>query len=109
MKECKPIKVPIHVGAKLSADQCPKKHEEDEDMSHVPYVSAVGSLMYSMVYTRPNISHGVGFLNTYMSKPRKEHWKIVKRVLRYFHGTSSYGLCYQGRPGLDRVLYIHGF
>ena len=37
MKECKPVKVPIPVGAKLFADQCPKTHEEEEDMSRVPY------------------------------------------------------------------------
>jgi hypothetical protein len=73
-------------------------------MSHVLYVSAVGSLMYAMVCTRPNIAHAVGVLSRYMSKPGKEHWTIVKRVFRYLHGTTSYGLCYQGRPGLDRVL-----
>ena len=33
----------------------------------------------------------------------------MKQVFRYLRGTSDYGLCYQGRPGLDRVLDIHGF
>ena len=33
----------------------------------------------------------------------------MKQVFRYLCGTSDYGLCYQGRPGLDRVLDIHGF
>ena len=33
----------------------------------------------------------------------------MKRVFRYLRGTSDYGLCYQGRPGLDRVLDIRGF
>ena len=33
----------------------------------------------------------------------------MKRTFRYLHGTSDYGLCYQGRPGLDRVLDIRGF
>jgi hypothetical protein len=47
VKECKSVKVPILVGVKLSADQCPKRQEEEEDMSRVPYVSAVGSLMYA--------------------------------------------------------------
>ena len=33
----------------------------------------------------------------------------MKRVFRYLCGTSDYGLCYQGRPGLERVLDIRGF
>ena len=109
MQVCKSIKVSIPVGVKLSTDQCPKTHEEVEDMSHVPYASAVGSLMYAMVCTRPDIAHAVGFLSRYMSKPRKEHWTSVKRVFRYLRGTASYGLCYEGRLGLDRVVDIHGF
>eukprot|EP00253_Pinus_taeda_P035326 PITA_35326 len=75
----------------------------------VPYASAVGSLMYAMVCTRPDISHAVGVLSRFMSKPGKEHWIAVKRVFRYLRGTSDYGLCYQGRPGLGRVLDIRGF
>jgi hypothetical protein len=78
-------------------------------MSHVPCVSVIGSLMYAMVCTRPNIAHAVGVLSRYMSKPWKEHWTIVKRFFRYLRGTASYGLCYEGIPGLDRVVDIHGF
>jgi hypothetical protein len=78
-------------------------------MSCVPYVSAVGSLMYEMVCTRLDIAHVVVVLSRYISRPGKEHWTSVKRVFRYFHGTASYGLCYQGRPILDRVVDIHGF
>jgi hypothetical protein len=107
MQECKPINVPIHVGVKLSMDQCPKKQEEEEDMSNVPYESAFGSLMYAMVCNRLNIGHAMRVLRRYMSKPGKENWREVKRVFRYLCGTTSYGLCYQGRLGLDRVLDIH--
>jgi hypothetical protein len=108
MQECKPIKVPIPDGVKLYVDQCPKTQEEEEDMSHVPYVSAVSSLMYAMVCTRPDISHAVGVLRRYMSKLGKEHWIVVKRVFRYLCGIDSYGLCYEGRLGLDGVVDIHG-
>eukprot|EP00253_Pinus_taeda_P029789 PITA_29789 len=105
----KPMKVPIPVGVKLSTEQCPKTEKEEDDMSRVPYASAVGSLMYAMVYTRPDIAHVVGVLSMFMSKPWKEHWTIVKWVFRYLRGTIDYGLCYQGRPGLNRVLDIRGF
>jgi len=65
--------------------------------------------MYAMVCTRPDIAHVVGFFRRYMSKPRKEHWTVVKRIFRYLRRNASYGLCYNGRTGLDRVLDIHGF
>jgi hypothetical protein len=109
MHGSKPIKVPIPIGVKLSVDQCPKTQEEEEDMSHVLYASSTGSLMYAMVYTRPDIAHAVGVLSKYMSKPRKEHCTTVKRVFRYLRRTTIYGLCYQGRPRLDKVVDIHGF
>jgi hypothetical protein len=67
MNECKLVKVPIPVGVNLYVDQCPKTHEEEEeDMSHVPYASVVGSLMYEMVCTRLEIAHAVGVLRRYM-------------------------------------------
>ena len=97
MQDSKPVKVPIPVGVKISAKQCPKTQEEEEDMSHVPYESAVGRLMYVIFCTRLDIAHAVGVLSRFMSKPGKEHWTAVKWVFRYLRGTSDYGLCYQGR------------
>ena len=78
-------------------------------MSRVPYASAIVSFMYAMVCTRMSIAHVVGFLSRYMSKPWKKHWTSVKMVFKYLRGSASYGLCYQGRLGLDSVVDIHGF
>eukprot|EP00253_Pinus_taeda_P020061 PITA_20061 len=78
MQDSKLVKVVILVGVKLYVEECHKTQEEEEDMSHVPYASAVDSLMYAMVYTRLDIAHAVGVLRKFMSKPRKEHWTTVK-------------------------------
>jgi hypothetical protein len=78
-------------------------------MSHVPNASAIGSLMYVTVCTRPNIAHEVGVLRRYMSKLGKDHWTTIKRGFRYLRGNDSYGFCYQERIGFDKVLDIHGF
>ena len=78
-------------------------------MPRVPYASEVGSLMYAMVCTRPEIAHAVGVLSRYISKLGKEHWIAVKRVFRYLCGTAYYAIYYQGRLGPDRVINVHGF
>jgi hypothetical protein len=75
---------------------CPKTQEEIEYMSMVCYSSIVGSLMYTMVCTRPDISHVVGFVSRYMNNPGKEHCEAVKWILRYLRGTTTYTLCFGG-------------
>ena len=65
-------------------------------MSKTPYSLAVGSLMYAMVCTRPDIAHAVGVVSRYMNNPDKEHWKAVQWILRYLRGTTSHGLSFGG-------------
>ena len=65
-------------------------------MSRVPYSSVVGSLMYAMVFTRPDIAHVVGVVSRYMNNPGKEHWEAVKWILRYLRGTTTHALCFGG-------------
>ena len=77
MKDCKPVKVPIHVGTKLFVDQCRKSQEEIEYMACVPCSNTLRSLMYAMVSTRPNVSHTMGVLSIYMATPGKEHWTTI--------------------------------
>jgi len=83
MHDCRPLCVPFTVGTNLSASQCPTSPSEMEYMRRVPYQSAVRSLMYAIVCTRPNISQVVGVLSKYMSNPGRVHWDAIKRVFRY--------------------------
>ncbi|XP_056687490.1 secreted RxLR effector protein 161-like [Spinacia oleracea] len=61
-------------------------------MTHIPYTSAVGSVMYAMVCSRPDIAHAVSMVSRYMSRPGKVHWEAVKWLLRYLKGTSNFWL-----------------
>ena len=96
MSSCKPVDTPVSKGKALSINMCPKNPQEHEEMSRVPYASAVGSLMYAMMCTRPYICFSVGLVSQYQSNPRREHWKAVKRILRYLKGILDYCLVYQG-------------
>ena len=78
MKSAKPVSTPLASHLKLSKHMCPTKKEEKEGMTKVPYTSAVGSLMYVMVCTRPDIAHALGVVSRFLENPGKEHWKAVK-------------------------------
>ena len=58
-------------------------------MVKVPYSSAIGSIMYAMVCTRPDISQAVSVVSRYMSRPGKTHWQAMKWILKYLQGTSD--------------------
>ena len=96
MSTSKPIYTPSAANIHLSVAFAPKSAEEKEYMSRVPYASAVGSLMYAMVCTRPDLAHAVSVVNRFMGEPGNEHWQAVKRIFRYLRGTSDVGLIYGG-------------
>ena len=73
----------------------PTTVEKREYMTRVPYASAVGSLMYAMVCTRPDLSQAVSMISRYMHDPGNGHWEAVKWVLRYTKGTIDVGLVFE--------------
>ena len=61
-------------------------------MKTVPYASAVGSLMYAMLCTNPDICFAVGMVSRYQSNPGREHWTAVKHIIKYLKRTRDYML-----------------
>ncbi|XP_044475753.1 secreted RxLR effector protein 161-like [Mangifera indica] len=65
-------------------------------MCEVPYASAVGSLMYAMLCTRPDIAFAVSAVSKYQSNPGERHWTTVKAILKYLRRTKELILGYGG-------------
>ena len=87
MSDCKPVSTPVEPGQKF------EKRNDDEDQFDVStYQSAIGSLNYAAIATRPDISLAVGKLSQFMQSPSQTHWIAVKRIMRYIKGTIDYGL-----------------
>ena len=72
-------------------------------MALIPYRSAIGSLMYLAVCTRPDIAAAVSSLSRFNGNPGMAHWEGVQHVLRYLQGTSGEGLCY--RKDVSTILW----
>ena len=72
----------------------PKEENKELLGLEVPYLSAIGALMYLANYTQPNIAFSVNLLARYNSAPTKRHWNGIKHMLRYLYGTSDMRLFY---------------
>jgi hypothetical protein len=69
----------------------------------VPYLSAIGALMYLANCTRPDIAFSINLLAKYSYAPTRRHWNGVKHVLRYLCGTTYMRLFYSRGPNSQLV------
>ena len=68
--------------------------DQADSMNQQRYQSAVGSLMYAMIGTRPDIAYAVSAISQYSTNPGAAHWTAVRRIFRYLAGTQTLGLRY---------------
>ena len=97
--------LPFMHGLHLSKEMGPKTDEERQRMRNVPYASAIGSLMYAMLCTRPDIAYAVSVTSRYQADPGERHWSTVKSILKYLRRTKDLILSY----GCSEELNIQGY
>uniref|UniRef100_A0A1J3IYK5 Retrovirus-related Pol polyprotein from transposon TNT 1-94 n=1 Tax=Noccaea caerulescens TaxID=107243 RepID=A0A1J3IYK5_NOCCA len=105
MTEAKPTTTPLATHFRLKSLTKDERKEEAVHMEDTPYASAVGSLMYAMIGSRPDIAYAVGVISRFMSNPGRDHWTAVKWVLRYLRGSSKASLTFTK----DKSFSIDGF
>ena len=64
-------------------------------MDKIPYSNIVGSIMYTMICTRPDLSHAISVASRFMANPGMEHWQALKWILIYMKGTREYGIMFK--------------
>ena len=89
MEDVKPVGSTLPTNCKLSGKQSPKTKVDKAEMMRISYASAVGTLMYAMVCTWPDIGYAVRVVSQFMSNPGREHWVVVKWIIWYLKGTLS--------------------
>ena len=102
MKDSKPVPTPMESGAQLDLDVAgePLNNEEKER-----YQQGVGSLIYLMLGTRPDIAFAVGILSRFTAYPRTKHAKALNRVFRYLNGTIHIGFTYSHSPSKSPIPF----
>ena len=88
--------LPVLQGVKLSKTQSPTTAEDRKRMKVIPYASAIGSIKYAMLCTRPDVNLAISLVGRYQSNPGMEHWTTVKNILKYLKRTKDMFLGYGG-------------
>ena len=89
--DIKPKKTPIDVSLHLAKNN-------GTSISQLEYSRIIGSLMYIMNCTRPDIAYSVSKFSRFTSNPGETHWKAILRVLGYLKYTQNYGLHFTKYP-----------
>jgi hypothetical protein len=103
MGDCKPVVTPMEPGLQLTKEMGATTAEEIAEMKSIPYLTAIGMLLYLAMNTRPDICYPVGVLARFCSNPGMAHWKAVKHLFRYLQGTKDMKLVY--RPDDSQELF----
>jgi hypothetical protein len=105
MEQSKKGFLPMSHGMRFNEKQCPSTAKEWEHMSKVPYASAIGSIMYAMICTRPNVSYALSVASRYQADLGESHWTLVKNILKYLRRTKDEFLVYGG----EEELVVNGY
>ncbi|KAL9227880.1 hypothetical protein vseg_003521 [Gypsophila vaccaria] len=92
--------LPMGHGITLSKSQCPTEPQDIERMKQIPYASAVGSIMYAMMCTLPDVSFALSMTSRFQSNPGESHWMAVKTILKYLRRTKDRFLVFGGESEL---------
>ena len=77
MKDAKSISTLTASHFRLTSKMSECDDIEVEFMKRVPYANAVGSIMYAMIYTRPELAYASSLVSIFISNPGKRHWDAV--------------------------------
>ncbi|GKB57812.1 putative RNA-directed DNA polymerase [Tanacetum coccineum] len=88
--------IPMQPNVDLRKSQGPSTPAEVKRMKEVPYASMVGSIMYAVRCTRPDIAFSQNLTSIYQQNPDEGHWTVVKNMLKYLRNTKDMFLVYGG-------------
>ena len=94
MQNSTPVATPIATGTKLV------RSTEESTVNQKQYQSNVGSQMYAMLCTRPDLAYAISQISQFSSNPSIIHESAAKRVLKYLNGTRNFGITFDGKRGL---------
>ena len=96
LTNAKPVSMPMESSAHYSIQQSPSTLNQTAQMLKVPYSEAIGSVLWPVVISHPDVAYAVGILSQFIQNPGPVHWEALKRVISYLGSTKNYWLTFGG-------------
>ena len=101
MESCRPVSTPMDTKTSLV-----KASDSDPVFEQNLYQRMIGSLMYLVTCTCPDLAFSVSYLPRFSSHPLERHHTAVKRVFRYPAVTCAISLKYKRSPASVRLSIV---
>ncbi|GJZ52261.1 retrotransposon protein, putative, ty1-copia subclass [Tanacetum coccineum] len=95
MENSKRGTIPMQEKLTLSKSQGASTPAEIQRMQKIPYASAVGSIMYAVRCTRPDVAFAQNMTSRFQQNLGEIHWTTVKNILKYLRNTKDMFLVYE--------------
>ncbi|GKC06055.1 retrotransposon protein, putative, ty1-copia subclass [Tanacetum coccineum] len=95
MENSKRRSFPMQEKLRLSKSQGASTPAKLKRIQNVPYASAVGSIMYDVRCTRPDVAFAQNITSRFQKNPGDLHWTTVKNILKYLRNTKDMFLVYE--------------
>ena len=100
-----PVATPMVTGATFSTSDSPSTPTQVARMHGIPYVEAIGSVLWPVVVSRPDAAFAVSTLSQFIQNPGPAHWEVLKHVIIFLGSTKDLWLTFGGRS----KLAVEGF
>ena len=105
MAQAKLVSMPMEPGVQFSVDQCPLSANQVARMHGVPYIQAIGSVLWPIVVSWPDAAYTVGVMSQFMQNLGPAHWEGLKRIINYLRSMKDLWLTFGGH----KETMVEGF
>ena len=91
-----PVATPIVTGATFLTSDSPLTPTQVARMHRIPYVEAIGSILWPVVISRPDAAFAVSTLLQFIQNPGPAYWEVLKHVIVFLGSTKDLWLTFGG-------------
>jgi len=97
----------MEANAHFKIQQCPSMANQLARMQNVPYSEAIGSVLWPVVVSRPDVAYAVGTLLQFIQNLGPAHLEALKHIISYLESMKELWLTFGGKTEMIIEVYCN--